>query len=79
MEKPDRGVIDFAILVEEPHIAKYNYLCFPESDVWGVVMPKDCSLAEKENITAANLMGLPLFCSGQGWNKDIPPLVRQTD
>lgn len=70
-EKLDKGVIDFAVLVEEPDISKYNYLCFPEFDVWGVVMPKDCPLAEKENITAADLAGLPLFCSDQGWNRDI--------
>ncbi|MCM1234357.1 MAG: LysR family transcriptional regulator [Ruminococcus flavefaciens] len=71
IEKLDKGIIDFAVLVEEPNIAKYNYLCFPESDVWGVVMPKDCPLAEKESITAADLIGLPLFCSDQGWNRDI--------
>lgn len=70
-EKLDKGVIDFAVLVEEPNAAKYNYLCFPESDVWGVVMPKDCQLAEKEKIEAADLIGLPLFCSDQGWSKDI--------
>ena len=70
-EKLDKGVIDFAVLVEEPNAAKYNYLCFPESDVWGVVMPKDCHLAEKEKIEAADLIGLPLFCSDQGWHKDI--------
>ncbi|MCM1050104.1 MAG: LysR family transcriptional regulator [Clostridiales bacterium] len=71
IEKLDKGVIDFAVLVEEPNLTKYNYLCFPEADIWGVVMPKDCSLAEKENITVTDLIGLPLFCSEQGWNKDI--------
>ena len=70
-EKLDKGVIDFAVLVEEPNTAKYNYLCFPESDVWGVVMPKDCKLAEKKAISIDDLIGLPLFCSEQGWNHDI--------
>lgn len=70
-EKLDKGVIDFAVLVEEPNTVKYNCLCFPESDVWGVVMPRDCPLAEKENIEVTDLIGLPLFCSDQGWNKDI--------
>lgn len=71
IEKLDKGVIDFAVLVEEPNTAKYNYLCFPEADVWGLVMPKDCPLVEKENVTVTDLIGLPLFCSVQGWNKDI--------
>lgn len=71
-EKLDKGVIDFAVLAEDPNPAKYNYLCFPEADIWGVIMPADCPLAEKETICVEDLIGLPLFCSEQGWNKDIP-------
>lgn len=70
-EKLDKGVIDFAVLAEEPNTAKYNYLCFPEADVWGVVVPADCPLAKKETVCAQDLIGLPLFCSEQGWNIDI--------
>ena len=32
MEKLDRGVIDFAVLVEKPNAAKYKYLTLPEAD-----------------------------------------------
>ena len=70
-EKLDRGIIDFAVLAEEPNAEKYHYLTFPKADVWGVVMPKDCPLAGKQSITADDLTGLPLFCSEQGWSKDI--------
>ncbi len=70
-EKLDKGVIDFAVLADEPNLSKYNFLKFPESDRWGLIMPKDCSLAQKEYITVDDLVGLPLFCSEQGWNKDI--------
>lgn len=70
-EKLDRGVIDFAVLAEEPNAEKYHYLTFPKADVWGVVMPKDCPLAGKQSISADDLTGLPLFCSEQGWSKDI--------
>ena len=62
----------YAVLVQEPDPAKYHFLPFPEADVWGVVMPADCPLAEKEGIEAADLAGLPLFCSEQGWNHDLP-------
>ena len=70
-EKLDKGILDFAVLAEEPDTAKYHYLTFPEADVWGLVMPNDCQLAKKECICVDDLVGLPLFCSEQGWEKDI--------
>ena len=70
-EKLDKGILDFAVLAEEPDTAKYHYLTFPEADVWGLVMPSDCRLARKERICVDDLGGLPLFCSEQGWQKDI--------
>ncbi len=71
-EKLDKGILDFAVLAQEPNTAKYHYLTFPEADLWGVVMPAGCPLAEKKTIRADDLFGLPLFCSEQGWNNDIP-------
>ena len=71
IEKLDKGVIDFAVLAQEPNFAKYHYLTFPAADLWGVVMPKDCKLAKKNAINVDDLSGLPLFCSEQGWNHDI--------
>lgn len=35
-------------------------------------MPKDCPLAKKHSIGVDDVVGLPLFCSEQGWEKDIP-------
>ncbi|MCM1056676.1 MAG: LysR family transcriptional regulator [Firmicutes bacterium] len=70
-EKLDKGILDFAVLAEEPDAARYNYLLFPEADVWGVIMPENCRLAKKQRISAKDLIGLPLFCSAQGWRQDI--------
>ena len=70
-EKLDKGVIDFAVLAEEPSAAKYHFLAFPEADLWGVVMKADSPLADKQTVCADDLAGLPLFCSEQGWNHDI--------
>lgn len=75
-EKLDKGVLDFAVLAEEPDASKYRSLCFPEADVWGLVMPSDCALAEKESIRVDDIARLPLFCSEQGWQKDIPGWCR---
>lgn len=70
-EKLDKGLLDFAALVEEPDRTKYDALCFPSADIWGVVMPRDCELAQKRAVGVDDLVGLPLFCSEQGWNKDM--------
>jgi DNA-binding transcriptional LysR family regulator len=71
-EKLDKGLLDFAVLVESPDYAKYNVVKMPESDRWGLVMPAACALAQKDCITFEDLLGLPLFCSGQGWHADLP-------
>ncbi len=71
-EKLDKGVLDFAVLAEEPDTTKYHFLCFPHADIWGLVMPHDCPLAKKQRICVDDIIGLPLFCSEQGWRKDIP-------
>lgn len=71
-EKLDKGILDFAALVQEPDPIKYNYLKFPDADPWGLVMPADCLLSAKSALCVDDLIGLPLFCSEQGWQHDIP-------
>ena len=70
-EKLDRGVIDFAALAQEPDAAKYHALPLPEPDVWGLVVPAGHPLASRETVGFDDLVGLPLFCSEQGWDDDI--------
>ena len=72
IDKLDKGLLDFVVLAEDPDKTKYDYIPFPEADRWGVVMPSDSSLADKKRIRVSDLIGLPLFCSGQAWEKDIP-------
>ena len=71
-EKLDKGLLDFAVLAEKPDTGKYEYLVFPQADVWGLVFPADDPLAQKEVVTVDDLIGLPLFCSEQSWQSDIP-------
>lgn len=56
---------NFCILVQPADISKYNYLNIPDKDIWGVVMKKSDSLAQKEVITRSDLINLPLICSRQ--------------
>ena len=72
-EKLDKGLLDFAVICEPPNERKYDYVLFPEADYFGAVLPAGSPLAEKERITAADLAGLPLFCSEQSWENDIRP------
>ena len=70
-DKLDKGLLDFLVLAEQPDSRKYEYLTFPEKDVWGLVIPDTDPLAEKDVIRPEDLAGLPLFCSEQAWNGDI--------
>lgn len=72
VERLDRGLIDFAIIVEPPNLSKYNYIEVPETNAWGLVMKKDDPLASKERIEADDLIGLPIICSAQAMQVDIP-------
>lgn len=65
IEKLDKGLIDFGLLVGEADISKYDYLKLPQKDLWGVLMRKDSILAEKESICAEDLWDKPLIVSHQ--------------
>jgi len=64
-ERLDKGLIDFGLLVEPVDITKYEYLQLPVKDTWGVLMRRDCPLAEKEYICAEDLWNKPLIVSHQ--------------
>ena len=71
-EKLDKGLLDFAVICSElPDTRKYDYITFPEKDIWGAVMPSDHPLAKKEVIGVDDLVGKPLFCSEQSWQREI--------
>ena len=76
-EKLDKGLLDFAVICETPDERKYNHILFPEADYFGAVIPSDSALAKKEQITAEDLTGLPLFCSEQSWENDIRPWAKE--
>lgn len=65
MEKLDKGLIDFGLLVGPVDVSKYEYIRLPIRDTWGVLMRKDSPLAEKDSIQAADLWDKPLIVSHQ--------------
>ena len=64
-EKLDRGLLDFGILIQPTDLSKYNFLTLPVQDVWGIIMPENCQLAQKKSILKEDLAGVPLICSRQ--------------
>lgn len=71
LEQLDRGLLDFAFIVEPPNLSRYNYIEVPENDEWGLVIPNDHELAKKKEITIDDLIGLDLICSRQSIKNDI--------
>lgn len=76
-ERLDRGLLDFAIIVHEVDLSKYNYLELPATDRYGVLMRKDSPLAGKEAVRVDDLLDLPLICSRQGITEDYPKVFQE--
>lgn len=71
-ERLDRGLLDFAIIVQEINPEKYNYLRLPANDTWGLLMHKNAPLAARDNIRYEDLYELPLICSRQSLSEEMP-------
>lgn len=57
----ENGVLDFGLMLEPVEISKYNFIQLPLGEKWCVLMRKDSPLAEKDKITPADLVGVPLM------------------
>lgn len=71
MERLDRGLDDFGIVVDPVDLSKYDYITLPNKDTWGVVMRKDSSLAKKESIRVEDLLEVPLLLSRQASQQNL--------
>lgn len=78
-ERLDKGLIDFALLLEPVDISKYSYLKFPVKDVWGVLMRRDCPLAQKKSISPRDLRDMPLIVSRQALDGSVLTLWLKSD
>lgn len=65
MERLDKGLLDFGLLIEPYDVTRYDSLRLQAVDTWGVLMRRDCELARKDAVAAADLRELPLICSRQ--------------
>lgn len=65
MDKLDKGLLDFGLVIEPVDKLKYDFLKLPAVDTWGVLMRKDCPLADKPFIEPEDLLDKPLLVSSQ--------------
>lgn len=66
-EAIDRGLIDFGLVFGNVDLSKYDSIPVPYKDTWGVLMRHDAPLANKEFITAKDLIDKPLIISRQAF------------
>ncbi len=79
LERLDKGLIDFGLLIQPADLTKYDYLELPYRDTWGVILTKDHPLANKKEIAPNDLEGIPLIQSEhtlrqnffKSWYKDV--------
>lgn len=64
-ERLEKGLIDFAHVIDPFNIAPYESLELPYVDTWGLVLPQDAPLAQQRVIYKEDLLGIPLLCSRQ--------------
>lgn len=66
-EAINRGSIDFGIVFGNTDLTKYDSIPVPYEDTWGVLMRHDSPLAEKDTVTAEDLVDKPLIISRQAF------------
>lgn len=65
IERLDKGLLDFGLLIAPANIRKYHSLELPDTDSWGLLMRKDSPLSCKKQITPYDLLDIPLIISKQ--------------
>lgn len=65
LEKLDRGLVDMGLLLGPIRMEKYDYLNIRKKDIYGLLMRRDCKLAEQEEINIDQLKTLPVILSEQ--------------
>ncbi len=61
LERLEHGSLDFAILLEPVDAVNYEYHSLGDSARWGLLLPEQCSLAEKTVIGREDIREIPLI------------------
>lgn len=71
VERLEKGLLDFCVLIQPFNLEKYNYIDLEEKDTWGILLRKDDPMVKKKSIKIEDLIGLPLLISRQVIKKTI--------
>ena len=65
VDRLEKGLLDFGLVIQPANIYKYNYLTLPYKDIWGIYVTATHPLALHNKITSYDLSPYPLICSTQ--------------
>lgn len=65
IEKLDKGILDFGIVIDPVEKKKYDYMKLPKTDKWGILIRNDHPYAKQSTIIPEDLKSLSLFVSSQ--------------
>ena len=70
-ERLERGLLDFALLIEPVNLDRYEWLRMPGVDRVGVAVSAESEWAELEAVTPADMAHMPLLLSSRTSNKAV--------
>ncbi len=76
-ERLDKGLLDFAVVVQNVDLSRYKYLDLHVADTWGLIMRKDSPMVSKEYIAIEELTEIPLIVSRQGTTNEMPEWLQK--
>lgn len=65
LDKVDKGILDFGLVIDPVEKQKYDYIRLPQIDHWGILVNKTHPLFNKKTVTAKDIEDTPLLISNQ--------------
>lgn len=66
----NHGTLDFAVIMGDLPVTNYESLKLPEKDVWGLLIPDDDPLKDKDFVEPKDLVGRPILNSLQAQERN---------
>jgi DNA-binding transcriptional LysR family regulator len=70
LERLERGLLDFGLLIGHETHSKYEYIKLPDSDIWGLLTRSDSPLATLDVVRSSDLRDIPLIVSKQALERN---------
>lgn len=67
----ERGLLDIGLISEPVDMHKYNFITMPNKEEWGIYVPQNTPLAQKQYITPKDLQGMSLLEAMGDFNQSL--------